>query len=570
MELSKTRTVPEVLEVLARRAWYLSHESDPGKREACPSDMIPSESDLVEWLPECPESDRQESAQLVDAMLSPPAQLLGLTFPLDPKVKRQSPSVVFKPVGLLQNMEPVIELFGKHLQVYEVLEAMTWGHLWKLWMDRASKSFPVLDRTSLETLHWVWRTLPAQDRPQHFLAPLLRAWQKRGKPIDSDGRPDTIMHQGVFDWAADAPSIITRRHDNDFAVELGLIETEAQMLLPGMPKDPDNDIVSASALILADAVGFGRLNPGRGARLDKRNLVYPLLRIPQSERRPGGRYTWRPTLGEYVENYLFVAPSKTGAGKGKSSLWRPSRHAPMLQRSLNAVSLVGIRLITGQEWRPVMVRALPDFWNPDSRIVFDMLLPEDPVHGALVRWDPLIEGGMKSDPAFDGVLALATLWDQVKAKNGGFRIYATRPKALRDRQGQLTRADGTLILGDARNPFKSRNGRLTWRTGDTPQMDWRHPGAEFVGEERHPKADNVPTLGRRGRRRLFFGRVSDGLPSYGRSRAADRADSLLQEMQNRGHVVIEVEPDGWRILEPWRKRLPSLHIGRPDVQGVQS
>ena len=156
---------------------------------------------------------------------------------------------------------------------------------------------------------------------------------------------------------------------------------------------------------------------------------------------------------------------------------------------------------------------------------------------------------MRLDPAFDGVLSLAALWDRAKADNGGFRIYATRPKALRDRQGQLTRADGSLILGDLRNPFKNRAGRRTWRPGDTPQTDWRHPGAVIVGTERHPQADKVPVLGRKERRRLFFGPASDGLTSSARSMAADRADAMLRRMETRGYIKIETEPDGWRILE---------------------
>ncbi|MCY4590782.1 MAG: hypothetical protein OXE86_09540 [Alphaproteobacteria bacterium] len=58
---------------------------------------------------------------------------------------------------------------------------------------------------------------------------------------------------------------------------------------------------------------------------------------------------------------------------------------------------------------------------------------------------------LRADPAFDGALTLATLWDRAKAANGGFRIYATRPRALRNGQGHLTRADGSVILGHGRD-----------------------------------------------------------------------------------------------------------------------
>ena len=280
-------------------------------------------------------------------------------------------------------------------------------------------------------------------------------------------------------------------------------------------------------------------------------LAYSLLAVPQSARRPGGRYTLRPTLRTLAHEWIWPAPATTGSGDSSRSMWKPTRHARLLARAMNAVTLAGVILPDGREWRPVMFRVRPDFTNLDSQAVIEIALPEGSDRGPLVHRDALIAAGMVSDPAFDGALTLATLWDRAKLANGGHRIYATRPKVLRDAQGFLTRADGTRILGNERNPSAARDGRLFWRAGDAPQRDWRHPEAVTVGEERHPQADRVPILDRNDRRRLFYGHASDKMEKRARSMAANRADQRLRTLEAAGRVVIEdCGTAGWRILEP--------------------
>ena len=384
----------------------------------------------------------------------------------------------------------------------------------------------------------------------------LLALVVEGMPVEvePDGRPDSIMPEDLFAWCGDgAPNIITRRHDNDLPVTLGLVESDPQLWLPGVGA-PDSKVVPAPAIILTEAVGFRDLVPGKGARLDKRIFAFSLLRLPRSARRPGGCYTWRPKLRELVHDLVFPAPARTGTGKSTRSLWKPSRHAPTLARALDAVSLAGVKLPDGGEWRPVLVRRMPDFGDMESRVEIDMKLPDESDHGPLVRWDPLIAAGMVSDPAFDGALTLAALWDRAKANNGGWRIYATRPRARRDDKGRLTDAAGTVITGpDPDAPWKERRRVPT----DRPARDWSDSRAEIVGEERHPAANRVPVLDRDERRRLFFGHGSDRLTTSGRSMAANRADARLRTLEVQGHVVIEVEPRGWRILE----RRPNLPDG---------
>ena len=67
---------------------------------------------------------------------------------------------------------------------------------------------------------------------------------------------------------------------------------------PGRVHDADlpllaDDDLGAPMLRLVDAAGFGALKPGRGARLDKRFLLFTLAVTPLTHRRPGGVYRRR-------------------------------------------------------------------------------------------------------------------------------------------------------------------------------------------------------------------------------------------------------------------------------------
>lgn len=385
---------------------------------------------------------------------------------------------------------------------------------------------------------------------KHPLEPVVAAWQDRPREIEADGYSTAIMERNLFAWAGGkAPSILQyERHDNTLPVELGYRDTaEAQLMLFG-EESPNRVILPHPVLVLAERFGFGSIAPGPGARADKRLLVYSLLRVPQSARRPGGRYTWRPTLKELAHVYLYPPPAKTGTGTGKKSRWKPNEHHRRLDNAFSAVTLAGMVLPDGRLFHPVQVQTRPNYWDLDSRAVIPIVLPEEVSGGAMVRWDPLIAAGVVSDPAFDGELTLAALWDEAKARNGGYRIHATRPKALRDGDGVLVDAAGNRLVGpDPALPWRERKKV----PADKPARSWADSRAIIVGDEPHPALDKVPVLGRDDRRRLFYGHRSDEWDRRDRHGAANRADKRLRELAKAGHVVIdEVEGHGWRILEP--------------------
>ena len=178
-------------------------------------------------------------------------------------------------------------------------------------------------------------------------------------------------------------------------------------------------------------------------------------------------------------------------------------------------------------------------------------------NGAMINVMIMQRYGVESAPKFRAWIRLAYIWDKAKIRSGGARIYATRPKVLRNDEGYITDAKGQVI----------RTGKLYstdrgWhcKEGNTPQTAWYHPLAITVGEERNPEADKVPVLDSTDLVHLFF----DDKPQTNRNfnRRKHHALKYAYEMHEEGVIVLE--PDaichktgkrGYRILEPRPKAI---------------
>ena len=413
---------------------------------------------------------------------------------------------------------------------------------------------PVAPVGRISRVHGQWRALAKKDRPEHPVVTLVKACQKWPRrrchgEIDSEMLSLGIMPEGAFPHAPSGIYVGPENYDPASLPFTGYVDDGPSQpsLFPAGDTSRrrvrwEGYMPAVTPLVLADAAGFRGLTIGKGARMDKRLLVLSLLRMPLSQRKPGGYYEWRPQLREIVP--LFWSD------------WKPSRNAGQLAAALDAVTLAKVRLEDGGTWRPVVVRGEPDYYKLNSHAIIQIELPKLSDRGAMVDVPGLIEDGKLSDPAFDLCLGLSYLWDEVKAANGGFRIYATRPKAERNREGLLLNREGEIIYGHPENPHKHKS-KLLWKPGKYPQSDWRHPEAVINGHERHPQADKVPWLHPEARRRLAYGLKEQ---NHKGNRATERknADRLIKRLEAQGRVVIEKNGHFWRILEVYRERAGSF------------
>lgn len=345
----------------------------------------------------------------------------------------------------------------------------------------------------------------------------------------------TILPHGLLPAAPGYRYVAVRDRGDPGLVLPGQVD-EGEPTLPfGLPGSEDR----APLVRLADAAGMGGLVPGRGARLDKRLFIYAVGSMPRQERESGVMYRHERSLR------WWAAVLWPGGG------YRPHKHQHVLNAALKALIEVDIRLPDGSSWLPVVPRRLPRYDDPGSIIRLDIELPADSTRGAGVSWPRLIEAGGRSDPVFDTIIGLAYLWDRAKARNGGRRVYATRPRVRRNHAGALVDRNGDVITSSRGAPrLQPGTGQPIWDRGDVPVTNWQHPAAVYEGTERHPAAGRVELLTRARRRKLVFPNRGQDQSKSARSNDQRRAEGLLREMAKRGEIVIEVLPDRlWRILE---------------------
>ena len=362
------------------------------------------------------------------------------------------------------------------------------------------------------------------DNTLNPLAPLMRAWSERPIKVTPDRRKTGILPASVLQ----GPLAYRLERDlQEDTLPIGMYAEDAQ--LPLLTELEVAGRIRWSPIVrLVKAADMDTPQPGRGARLDKRLLVYSLLRVPPEERRPGGHFTLEIPLEEIVHEWLWP---KNAAGR---SSWRPVKHGEPLRLGFSALSTTGIVLPNGAEWRPALVRQVPYMHDQKSKAIIEIALTDGSGHGPLISRPHLYAAGVLSDPAFDLEVSLSYLWDRAKTANGGHRVYATRPEARRDSRGRLLDAAGKVIL---------------WR--GRPVTDWSHKRAVWTGRtERHPQADRVPMLGPAERHALAFDPARK-VQTNQRTNERARVDAMLKAMEKAGRVVIERDGNGWRILEAW-------------------
>lgn len=478
------------------------------KGERIAPERIPTCASMVEWLPECPEHAWRDMWHYIPEKRAPGGARVrtGKTW----------------------------------LCAVAMSASMNWR--WRVgegpWQGNSGKHVPEVHweatanslGEAIQDVHSLWLAVPEAQRGVHPLKPIIRAWQDLpasiGKP---DARDRRIMPGGLFPHS---PLHVVANTERRELPSPGAVE-EVPVQLPLAFREAEKrvaHIIRPAPLVLADVAGFGGALRGRGARWDKRLLIYSLLAMPLGQRKPGGRYTLRRSLRSIVHE--MFPPGRRGR-----SNWEPGKHGSKLIAALEALSLVRVCLPKGARygsWAPALVRGYPNILDLNSEVRIELALPEECDRGPMIQHSPLVRAGASSDPAFDLWMGLAFHWDSAKAANGGHRIHATRPKARRNAKGYLLNSRNEVIL----------------RQDGTPVKDWRHKRAVLEGEERHPQADRVPLLTSAQLRAMAYGQRA----AAGGQRAKDQGRFIhrtLARWAKEGLIVVEKQMRSVRILECW-------------------
>ena len=382
------------------------------------------------------------------------------------------------------------------------------------------------------------------------LTPLVRAWLHRTRELAPIQRPDAILAEPLRTARTRriAPAAVTGFVAKDASLP-GLDRTAVgdlgQATLPGF-EVPESRIVPALPLtvppsntreskvqLMAQAISFGGM-----------------MAFDRGERIYADEVRIRTTLGDF-KRWLFARD------------WKRSIAIPMIRDALIACDSIYLHLPDrGVDWRLVAADVLPTLDTKlDEEIPLRIRLPEGSHHGPKIDTRPLPALRTSSAAAWRAWIRLAYIWDLAKGNNGGRRVYATRPAAMRNPKGHILDAKGNVVTAAEHAPVKRKDGYLSWPKGDKPVTDFRHPKAVIVGEERNPRAELVPALRSDEIVHLTF----DDAPRQGEKRGRHPLPAIqhnvfrkrlndgkvaLTRLETDGLVVIERLPEGWRILEP--------------------
>ena len=479
---------------------------------------VPTEAELHSWLAELTTGDMD--ARVLSQLQFEYEDALHLWLPI-----------------ILGNMfpdevpKPSIELYrclkdgeSEALEEYAVDEK-PFSIVMAIWVQTGSpdgrRLLPVLPRGTIERVHEHWLTWP-EPRPEHPLIPLLKAWQEwKSRRAQPDRRRLGLLPVSMRD-AQQAEPFGELPQDLDRVTPLGqLQDDQAQGVLPGL--EPPTRSVIPPLCIGVYTVNGGVLKASQGAPIAERLLFEVLMAVERCDRFRIRRHDIK--LRELVG---WIWPNG----------WQRGRDLPRLQRGLWELDNIRVHLYRAL-WRLVAVDRLPARdASLDDLVPFSVKhLPESD-HGPLVNRQNLRQFGVQSAPAWRSLLRLAYVWDEAKARNGGHRIFATRPAVKRGLDGVLLDAQGKPIL----------------RAGGAPVRDWSDPRAIrlYDGQcnpilERNPSADRVPALTVDELARLGFDERTD---KNNRKRRAQLTRAALTSMEKQGAIVLERDNGGWRILEP--------------------
>lgn len=470
--LLAARTTSEILAAVARVEYRRTHRD-----EDAPDHAIPSEADLYDWpdVRNLPPGDgpkdpvtwlTEAESRLVDVLGGEGWQWMALpALPALLQGAKNAPPASFSAV-------------------------------------RAAKGSVTAHH--VESVHARWLAIPEADRPRHPLAPVVKAWQGRARDIEPERRETAILPES-FRVARIAAHVDGQDPQLPLTLTGGEVGEVGEVAAAPVQRPlfefevPETSLVPVLPLrMYRNAGGLDRTR-GRGAPIAKRIWWGAIANSPIKYRERDGSIRLRTTLRD-LNDWLYPGQR-----------WHPKK-LDALRRGLWEADAIRVDW-ERREWRIVGVEALPNETTKlDDPLPIRVAMPEGSDRGALIVLAMLYRCGTVSGPVFDAAIRLAYLWDAANRHNGGRRIYATRPRVLRDERCRLTDVAGKLLTGpDPALPWKDRRKI----PADRPAVSWNDSRAVHVGIERNPAANKVPELDRRDLLRLFYGDEApvDGVPA---------------------------------------------------------
>ena len=362
-----------------------------------------------------------------------------------------------------------------------------------------------------------------RDEPfevEHPCVAVVKTWIRRNPPKHQIERRSTQI----------APAFLKESQQIEVRDRLpsGVLHNqgETSQQLPLFKENKDQDIVIHALPIEIYKGESG----GRGAPLDERVFFNALLARPYGTPEEYNAVRLEPTLRDFVD---WLYPNG----------WNRTYQLPLLQQALHQVHNKRISY-ERRDWNVVQVLAMPNETTQLDDVLPLIIRYPDGVsgNGPMIDVARMRNYGLVSAPKWRAWIRLHYFWDTSKQRNGGYAIYATRPKVKRDADGYLLDATGNLIVS---SDVYKRNGKRYAKKGKEPQTAWYHPQAIHLGVERNPQADKIPVLSREELVYLFFDKSEVDQSTF-RRRFKRAVDNLL-EFEEEGYVIVE-----WKAIDTKR------------------
>ena len=370
---------------------------------------------------------------------------------------------------------------------------------------------------SIPELELARDSLPEEIRCHSLMVPLIKAWLMHPEPlpIEPEQRRDLILPEPMR-YAVPSKDKIPVPAGAELA-QAGM-QPAQPAYLPGLEPRPAS-VVPVLPLRVAE-----ESTAGRAAAIAPRIWFGSQLAMSLIDRRGG--------------DHLLPLTLRQVAGWIWPHGWNRGRDLPRLITAFGDLVKLGITW-NRRDWLLVTPVVVPrhDTQLDDQVLVRVFTLPNSD-RGPMIDTETLWELGVKGSVPWRMWIRLAYLWDDVKRRNWGYRVYATRPKVERGPNGVILDKNGAPVL----------------KRGDRPVFDWSDSRAVRTGEqEPHPQADRVPLLNMVDLALLGFDNapVSDATV---RVRAKTARDWLI-EMERLKLVTLGWYGTNVRVLEPYRTDL---------------